>query len=65
MLGVAFFGAVNVFGLSCIVDSVTSRLSLRTVLLIAFHRWDIILHVFLLVWGNFLQCYGVIFGFLS
>jgi hypothetical protein len=49
VLGVAYFGAFNVFGLRCAVDSFGLRLALRAVLSNVFHRWYIIPHVFLLV----------------
>jgi hypothetical protein len=48
------------FSLGCIVDAVGSRLSLRAVVPNVLQPG-----VFMLVWGNSLQCYGVIPGFLS
>jgi hypothetical protein len=65
VLGVAYFGAVNVLGLRCMVDSIGSRLALRAVLLNVFHHG--ILFLMCSCWSEvtYFLCYGVISSFLS
>jgi hypothetical protein len=65
ILGVAYFGAVDVFGLRYVVDSVGLKLALRAVLPNVFHHG--ILFLMCSCWSEVtsLLCYGVIPGFLS
>jgi hypothetical protein len=58
-----YFGAIDVFGLSCIMDAIGSRLALRAVLLNVFRRGMLLLVCSCWFEATSILCYGVVSGF--